>query len=376
MKIAFTADVHLNPDYPERAAALENILQQVDEDNDIECLIIAGDLFDKDGETDAYESFRTACRKYPGVPIYVIPGNHDPVASLRDQNEPNLTKILEPDSHSLGGIHFLFLPYCKDKSMGEVLLEEMHQVGENPWVLIGHGDYVSGNHEPNPLEGNKIYMPLKRGDLETTNPKRVFLGHIHKPTPLNEPIDGKVIYPGSPQGLHISETGPRRFLVYDTDTDVVDYGRVNVPKIFFDEEFFVIPSEDEESILLQALQDRLDASGLSQDELREKGVFRFTLEGFTRDRDALVELFDQRVKELQLPLHEDTEYDGLLTADDPQKNLLAEDVVKIIDQLEKGTDALFDDSGEAVFSCVSVGGNEPTIEELKKAALTVIYQAK
>ena len=203
-----------------------------------------------------------------------------------------------------------------------------------------------------------------------------FLGHIHKPTPLDDPIDGKVFYPGSPQGLHISETGLRRFLVYDTETDTVDFCPVGTAKVFFDEECFIIPSEDEESILLQELQARLDATGLSQGELSEKGVFRFTLEGFTRDRDALVELFDQRVKELQLPLHEDTEYDGLLTADDPQKNLLAEDVVKIIDQLEKGTDALFDDSGEAVFSCVSVGGNEPTIEELKKAALTVIYQAK
>jgi len=370
--------------------ALEDILKQVHEDEKIEHLIIAGDLFDKDGETDAYESFRTACRKYPAVQIYVIPGNHDPVASLSDQNEPNLKKVIEPEVITLGGVDFLFLPYFKDKSMGELLLREMHQIGENPWILIGHGDYISGNHEPNPLEGGRIYMPLKRGDLEATNPKRVFLGHIHKPTPLDDPIDGKVIYPGSPQGLHISETGPRRFLVYDTDTDVVDYCCVNVPKIFFDEEFFIIPSEDEESILLQELQDRLDAPVLSKDELKQKGVFRFTIRGFTRNKDTLKTFFDQRVKELGLTLYQDSKdppkpnpkYDKLKSAADTQKSaadtqkkLLAEDVVKIIDQLEKGTDALFEDSsGDATTSRWSFGENEPTVEQVKKAALSVIYE--
>ena len=29
MRIAFTADIHLDPGYPERAKALENVLQQV-----------------------------------------------------------------------------------------------------------------------------------------------------------------------------------------------------------------------------------------------------------------------------------------------------------------------------------------------------------
>ena len=52
MKIAITADLHLNSKYLDRALALQNILAQLNTEG-IQHLIIAGDLFDKDGDDSA-----------------------------------------------------------------------------------------------------------------------------------------------------------------------------------------------------------------------------------------------------------------------------------------------------------------------------------
>ena len=42
-----------------------------------------------------------------------------------------------------------------------------------------------------------------------------------------------VTYPGSPQGLDISETGKRRFIIYDTKTDEISAFKVNCTHYFF-----------------------------------------------------------------------------------------------------------------------------------------------
>ena len=56
MKIAITADLHLHSNHPERRDALEDILQQINSEG-ISDLIIAGDLFDKDGEDSYINTF-------------------------------------------------------------------------------------------------------------------------------------------------------------------------------------------------------------------------------------------------------------------------------------------------------------------------------
>ena len=88
-------------------------------------------------------------------------------------------------------------------------------------------------------------MPLKKSDILESNLKKVFLGHIHKPTDLKNPLGGKVIYPGSPQGLDVSETGHRRFLVLDTNRMEITERRVQSNSIFLVETFFVFPTDQE-----------------------------------------------------------------------------------------------------------------------------------
>ena len=375
MKIAVTADLHLDTNYPARSHALRDILEQLEAEG-ISDLIIAGDLFDKDGDDSAYPHLLEPCRAHPSVRLHVIPGNHDPEKSLRDVNADNLSKYLEPTVVDFQGFSMLFIPYRNGISMGDSLLAEKGRVGEGPWGFVGHGDFIEGQREPNPRKKG-VYMPLKQGDLNDSDLRQVFLGHIHKPTSLQSSTAPKVIYPGSPQGLDVTESGPRRFLVYDTQSGEVAEQKVNCSLIYLNETILVVPSSREKEALLEEFNARLDMQNLTEGELREKTCLRLRVEGFAQDKDALVESFSRALAECRVGLYEDSNpnFDGVLTASDPQKKILALDALRNLDQLAAGTDELFPGEVEAS-SHWDFGGNEPTVEQVKMAALRAVYQAK
>jgi len=364
VKIAITADLHLNPKYPERALALQNILKQLEIEG-IKELIIAGDLFDKDGDDAAYLSFLDPCRSFPGIRLHLIPGNHDSERSLNDLSLDTLEKYQEPQLVNFADIEVLFLPYVQGKAMAEM----MNHIPRNedkgkPWALVGHGDFIDGLREPNPREKG-IYMPLRKSDLNDQTLKKVFLGHIHKPTPLETPLGGKVIYPGSPQGLDVSETGHRRFLVLDTENFEVTERKITSGPLYLDWKFFVFPSNEEVDGLFNQLDQCLAAETWEKE--RQRVQLRIRVEGFTKNKDLLVRSFQERISSLSLNLYESSSpaerinpnFDALLSALDTQRNLVARKTIEKIDLLAE------------------TRGNEmgePSIDQIKMAALKTIYQ--
>jgi len=272
MKIAITADVHLKKqsETPERYSALESILQQIQQ-RGIENFIIAGDLFDRDFSN--YIDFDNLCKQFPSVTITVIPGNHDYQIEERFFTSSNIRIIKDIHIETAEDATIVFLPYDPVKSMDEALSEYYHREKlPERWILIGHGDYITGIREPNPYESG-VYMPLTTKVLHRYNPLRVFLGHIHKPSNI-----GKVLYPGSPCGLDITETGRRRFLIYDTKSDSVEEVFVPVEKIYFDESVVLFPFE-EDTYLQAKIKEMIDKWGLERDEL-SKVTVRLSLKGY------------------------------------------------------------------------------------------------
>ncbi len=140
MKIAVTADIHLaiKGDYPERYNALENILGQIKAEN-IETLLIAGDLFDRDFLN--YAEFERLCKKHPQIQIHIIPGNHDAGISGERIVGPNIHIYTAPTSVALGSSMFLFVPYKEKTKMGEQIAALEQEIRGKDWILIGHGDY-------------------------------------------------------------------------------------------------------------------------------------------------------------------------------------------------------------------------------------------
>jgi len=250
MKVAITADTHLSTRlaYPERYNALENILQQIESEN-IGILVIAGDLFDKDFRNPA--EFENLCRKYPWIQLHIIPGNHDIAISEKSIVGANIHVHTSPDAVEFESATFLFIPYEEKTNMYERMDSALRKIQPKEWILIGHGDYYGGIKEVNPLEPG-TYMPLSEKNVAALNPRAVFLGHIHKPI-----SQGKVYYPGSPCGLDISETGKRRFLVYDTEDGSVTSRNVETDIIYFEESFVIVPSDKEVALLKEEISRRI-----------------------------------------------------------------------------------------------------------------------
>ncbi len=327
MKIGITADVHLTTmnQNPERFNAFTNIVDQCSVLG-IKNLIIAGDLFDQTRQN--FSEFETLCNnpEYRGIIFHIIPGNHDQDICQEHFGYPNIIVYSEPAWVDFGlGWDFLFIPYETEKSMGEVIENCVRQKPVEKWSLIGHGDWSAGLASPNPYEPG-IYMPITSKDISIYKPSQVFLGHIHRP------LDSSNLhYPGSPCGLDITETGYRRFLVFDLDSNILESRRIKTDIIYFMEEFIILPSEDEPSFVRNAIQESIQLWGL--DESDEENVsLRIKCRGYSSNKARLLEILKDGFKAFRLESEPDVS--EVSVASDPKRDYLLEKVKESLTALE------------------------------------------
>lgn len=348
MRIAITADIHLATKavYPERYNALENIFRQVEGEN-IETMVIAGDLFDKDFHN--YSEFEHICKKYPQIQLYIIPGNHDASISEKSVVGPNIHIYTVPTAVEIGTTVFLFIPYQDKAKMGEKIASVEEQIKGKSWILIGHGDYYGGVKELNPLESG-TYMPLSRKNVETFAPQIVVLGHIHKP--INW---GNVYYAGSPCGLDICETGKRKFLVYDTNRRSVVRMVVPTDVLYFEESFVIVPLGNEVPLLKQEIANRIESWNIDPSDY-SKVIVKVEAIGHALDRSAILSVLREGFDKFRYYKDEGPLINQLSVSDDRQLAAIAERTMKLVDELEW-----------------DFGGDELERKQLKIEALNVIY---
>jgi hypothetical protein len=146
MRIAVTADLHLTTrkEHRERFAALEDILRQCGRLG-VDWLIIAGDLFDHSRQhfADFEKAYKAA---HPaGLPVTVIPGNHDPDLKAGALAVQGLEVLTEPTLRSAGDdFNLLLIPYRAGTAMGEHLPPFAAQLKPRRWALVSHGDWSGG----------------------------------------------------------------------------------------------------------------------------------------------------------------------------------------------------------------------------------------
>ena len=334
MKIAITADIHLktNKEYPERYNVLKNILDRLLEE-DISSLIIAGDLFDI--KSQDYSLFDELCKqeKYSQIQFYVICGNHDLAISPKYFTAGNIKIFNEPEIMTFGdtGVNFFFIPYLLGKSMGEVIAgyKASHENAFSKiWVLIGHGDYLSGMRELNTYESG-IYMPLGRSDIEYYEPAKVILGHIHKKMDI-----GKVHYAGSPCGMDINETGKKSFLILDSNNLDITAKTIDTDYIFFNETLIVLPTSNEFEDMKNKVTGLIKTWELSKNEI-PKARIRLKVRGYTSDRKKLDSVLKEALCMFTFYNNEEPDTTEVLLFNDPERISIVERVKEKIGALEE-----------------------------------------
>ena len=353
MRIAVTADVHLRGEgeNPERYNALENIFQQLTTAG-IEKVIIAGDLFDKDYNN--YSEFDQLCAKYEALELLIIPGNHDPHINKNVILGSNIEIFTEPTIVKIDSLSFLFIPYKSGVNMGDEIAQMEDEIDQEEWILVGHGDFYGGVQAPTPREdeSGRMYMPLSRTNLQRFGPRTVFLGHIHKP---HSPFDN-VHYVGSPCGLDITETGHRKYLIYDTSTgEVQDDCVVKTDDLYFDESFLILPRDNEVELLGKEIEERIQSWEVSESDY-QKVQLRVSATGFAKDKNGISEALKQGFTGFRYFKDEGPRLAGLSVSSDDQLAEISDRTMKLIQDLDW-----------------PFGGDEPEREMLKGAALKVIY---
>lgn len=352
MKLAFSSDIHLTSlgSHPERFHAFENILSQMKQE-EIDTLIIAGDLFD--ASLRNYSEFESLCKKkeHRDLRLYIIPGNHDPEISSSSVVAEKVKIFTQPELVELRsqGPLLLVIPYQKGKTMGEVIEHFSPDLAPGGWILIGHGDWSEGLRQTNPYEPG-VYMPLTSKDVDRYNPQQIFLGHIHVPYDK-----GQVHYMGSPCGLNITETGKRRFLIYDIAEDEIASREVGTDVIYFDETLVILPTENEDAFI-QDLVKKVIRSWDIRDRDRKKVCARVKVRGYCSDKGALEKELKKAFSDFNFYNDEGPDLSGVSISEDVERRFISEKVKAGIDDLEWPE-----------------GADEPDKEEILLAALAVIY---
>lgn len=351
MKIALTADLHLSTReaHPERFDALADIFSQMHAEQ-ISTLVIAGDLLDQAQANLA--DFNELCSgvSAQGISILVVPGNHDTGLDPRVVTAENVTVVTAPRILQIEGSFppLMLLPYAPG-SMGAALEPFAGDLPPLEWILIAHGDFIPVMRKPHPLEAG-IYMPLTARDMQAYRPRRAFLGHIHIPQ------DGeRVHYLGSPVSLDPTETGRRRFVVYDLASDRVESRTVQTGPLRFAVELLCMPGGDEIARLQRDAEVVRNAWGLEAGEA-ERVRLRVRLRGVASDPAAMVKAAETLFEDF--PIDDGVNASGLALAADLELGRIAARLEQELDQVDWPE-----------------GSDEPDRADILEAALQTIYGA-
>lgn len=246
IRLLHTADWHLGaslqgwPREAEHRAALEQLVSRA-KDNDVDAVVIAGDVFDSlnpsaEAQRLLYETLRDLRAACPRALLALIAGNHDPAGRLeapralfeiagvhsigviaRTGGDVDLSTHLLPIRDAAGniGAHLLALPYPRAADLPvagsdiagspvvwgvrelyrEAVAAARGKIGDAPLVLTGHlhiaGGLESEGAERRILVGGEHAAPP---DIFPADAAYVALGHLHRPQAVGRPT---IRYSGS-----------------------------------------------------------------------------------------------------------------------------------------------------------------------------------
>ena len=203
--------------------ALKNLVQLAI-DEDVDFLVIAGDVYDgdwKDYSTGLFFRSQMVRLSAKGIPVYLIAGNHDAASVISK-------KLLLPEN-----VHVFSTRAVETK-----------EVADHPVAIHGRGfpnravpenlvkDYplaVPGKFNLGILHtsltgkpGHDTYAPCSEADLREKGYRYWALGHIHQPEIISQ--DPWIVFAGNCQGRHARETGARgcRLVTVNDSLQVAD----------------------------------------------------------------------------------------------------------------------------------------------------------
>lgn len=188
--------------------AFENLVQLAI-DEQVDFVVIAGDLYDgdwRDYSTGLFFRSQMARLNASGIPVYLIAGNHDAASviskklGLPDNVQVFSTRTTE--SFEVPGlpviIHGRGFPH---RAVPENLALDY------PSAIPGKFNLGLLHTSLTGRPGHATYAPCSEQDLRNKGYGYWALGHVHQPEVISK--DPWIVFAGNCQGRHARETGPR-----------------------------------------------------------------------------------------------------------------------------------------------------------------------
>lgn len=217
IKVFHCADIHLDSPFAlfspsesekrrsELRAAFVSALDFAREKN-VDIFIISGDLFDGEYVTrDTRDLILREFSKCRDMKIFISPGNHDPFtagsvyATTRFPENVHVfgreREVVSLDDKGVDVYGFGFVSKnCAASPVAGWSLRDKSKIN----LLVCHGD-TSGANSP--------YGPITKGDIASSGFDYIALGHIHKPSGLQNENGVFYCYPGCIEGRSFDELG-------------------------------------------------------------------------------------------------------------------------------------------------------------------------
>lgn len=289
MKFIHIADVHLGAE-PEGLKAgsktrgkeiwdtLEQVLH-VCEWEEIDLLLIAGDLFHRQPLLRELKELNFLFSKLTKTEVVFVVGNHD---YLKPDSYYH-TFVWNENAHPLlnghkGGVDFDDLQTTvygisyHQREICEPLYDRMLAPGKQKYeILLAHG-------------GDEKHIPVRKDTLDKLGYAYIAMGHIHKPQAL---IPDKAIYAGALEPIDVNDIGKHGYILGETTEDGIKTKFVPCAK----REYVHTIVEVDEATTNGALKDTI--RGLIQ-EYGIEHMYKITLTGF-RSADAVFDLESAKV---------------------------------------------------------------------------------
>lgn len=273
-----------------RIHAIENIFEAAKK-NDAEFILVCGDVFeDNQVSIETVKKVISIFNKYPEMPIYLLPGNHDYLGPGSVYNQPIFSKVSN-------------LVIFKDSKLvrhNDVTLYpapiEINKRAEDPTICIPDTSKVNGikigvshgSYEGSFYSEQKIEFPIRNSCIERTRLDYIALGHHHNMHLFD--IDGitRIAYSGTHEQTSFNETSSGFSLLVEISSEdkIPRITPIKTGKL----DWGLIDFSFSDKLSLTKLSEMLDNEKTKSIlKLRLDGKLPFNLKG---DVDNLIEFHD------------------------------------------------------------------------------------
>ncbi len=295
------ADVHLGvvpdkgkPWSEQRAQEIKSSFQRlldVAKKEEIDVLLIAGDLFHFPPTTSMLKELDAQLNELENVTTILIAGNHDyrtagsPLDRYEFQSDTLCLGTGEPEQVVLEDLETCITGISYDRQIitealydgltPELPGEELHEGYFQ--ILLAHG-------------GDEKHSPINREGLLCSGFDYIALGHIHKPEII---AADQMIYPGSLEPIDYTDTGARGYVIGEAVKQKEGWSCRTEWREFSCRQYVELPVEVQPEMTNYQLQKLVQEQ---MDELGSEHIYRVLLQGyrsslFQADLNGLMNLY-------------------------------------------------------------------------------------